>query len=165
MSVIIRPRTAADLHGCAAALRQVHEVDRYPDTWPTDPMAWLSPSKLIAARVAEQAGRVVGHVGLGTSGEPPWAVHRAVGTLAVAWVIRLYVIPSARRAGVGSQLLAASVRMAASRGQCAALTVESRGAAAIALYERSGWRRVRSAPGDWHTGEEQAAWMHYYVSP
>ncbi|MBF6296525.1 GNAT family N-acetyltransferase [Nocardia amamiensis] len=153
------------MRDCAAALRQVHDVDRYPDTWPADPMGWLSPSKLIAAHVAEQARRVVGHVGLGTSGEAPLALRRTAGALAVAWVIRLYVVPSARRAGVGSQLLAAAARTAASRGQRAALTVESGGAAAIAMYERSGWRRVHSAPGGWHTAEGQEAWMHYYVSP
>ncbi|WP_330229393.1 GNAT family N-acetyltransferase [Nocardia sp. NBC_00508] len=165
MCVIIRPRTAADAHDCAAALRQVHDVDRYPETWPADPVGWLSPSKLIAARVAEQARVVVGHVGLGAGEETPIAVRGAVGTLAVAWVIRLYVVPSARRAGVGSHLLAAAARMAASRGQRAALSVESGGAAAIAMYERSGWRRVHSAPGGWHTAQGQKAWMHYYVSP
>ncbi len=92
-------------------------------------------------------------------------VRELLGTPAVAWVIRLYVVPSARRAGVGSHLLTAAVRIAASWGQRAALTVESGSAAAIAMYERSGWRRVHSATGGWHTAQGEEAWMHYYVSP
>ncbi|MGO4617065.1 GNAT family N-acetyltransferase [Nocardia sp. 2YAB30] len=116
MSVTIRPRTTAGLDGCATALRKVHEVDGYPAQWPADPVGWLSPSKLIAALVAEQDGAVVGHVGIGGSGEMPPAVRDMAGAGEIASVIRLYVVPDARRAGVGSRLLSAGVRRAEMRG-------------------------------------------------
>ncbi|MFF7941216.1 hypothetical protein ACFZC5_15995 [Nocardia gamkensis] len=64
MNVIIRPRSEADLDACTAALRHVHERDRYPEIWPDDPAGWLSPPKLLAAIVAERDQTVVGHVGL-----------------------------------------------------------------------------------------------------
>ncbi|MEU4344262.1 hypothetical protein AB0H00_23870 [Nocardia sp. NPDC023852] len=117
-------------------------------------MAWLAPSKLIAARVAEQSGAVVGHIGIGGSGEMPPAVLDMAGTAEIA---------SPR--GSGSRLLSAGVRMAEMRGQRAALTVESEGAAAIALDERHGWRRVHSGPSGWRTAGGREAWVHYYVSP
>ncbi|WP_157170879.1 GNAT family N-acetyltransferase [Nocardia araoensis] len=165
MSVIIRPRTEDDLGPCAAALRQVHDNDRYPDVWPTDPAGWLSPPKLLAALVAEHDGTVVGHAGLGTSGGMPEVVLESAGTQTVVSVIRLYVVPVARRAGAGSQLLAAAARLAASRGRRAVLTVASDSAAAIAMYERHGWRQVHSGPGGWRTADGREARVHYYVSP
>jgi hypothetical protein len=59
MDVIIRPRSEADLDACAAALRHVHERDRYPGVWPADPADWLSPPKLLAAVVADTARSVI----------------------------------------------------------------------------------------------------------
>ncbi|WP_201295131.1 MULTISPECIES: GNAT family N-acetyltransferase [Nocardia] len=165
MSVMIRPRTGTDLDACVAALREVHDVDRYPELWPTDPVGWLSPPKLLAAVVAERDGMVIGHIGLGVSGRTPQAVRDAVGTAAVVSVIRLFVVPGARRTGVGARLLAAAVGVAESRGQRAVLTVESGSAAAIAMYERSGWLRVHSGSGGWYTANGQEARVHYYVSP
>ncbi|MFF7941217.1 GNAT family N-acetyltransferase [Nocardia gamkensis] len=80
-------------------------------------------------------------------------------------MIRLYVPPAARRAGAGSQLLTAAARMAADRGQRAVLTVSSDGAAAIAMYERRGWRQVHTGPGGRRTADGREARVHYYVSP
>ncbi|WP_369690254.1 GNAT family N-acetyltransferase [Nocardia arthritidis] len=63
--------------------------------------------------------------------------------------------PAARRAGVGSQLLTAAARMAAGWGQRAVLTVSSDSAAAIAMYERRGWRQVHTRLGGWRTADER----------
>ncbi|MEU2038391.1 GNAT family N-acetyltransferase [Nocardia niwae] len=165
MSVIIRPRTETDLDACAAALRHVHEIDHYPQDWPADPAGWLSPPKLLAAVVADRDDAVVGHIGLGTSHNTPKVVRESAGTETVVSVIRLYVLPDARRAGVGSRLLTEAARMAASWGQRAVLTVASDSTAAIALYERHGWRHVHSGPGGWRTADGREARMRYYVGP
>ena len=50
--------------GCVALLGQVHEQDGYPLLWPTDPQAWLSAGKQLAAWVADQTGIISGHVAL-----------------------------------------------------------------------------------------------------
>ncbi|MGK8523415.1 N-acetyltransferase family protein [Nocardia asteroides] len=165
MTVIIRPRTGTDLAACVAALRHVHDVDRYPGVWPSNPERWLSPPKLIAAAVAERDERITGHIGLGVSDGTPDPVRDAAGGATVVSVIRLFVVPGARRTGVGSRLLAAAVGSADSSGKRAVLTVEAGSAAAIAMYERSGWRRVHSGPGGWYTADGQEARVHYYVSP
>jgi GNAT superfamily N-acetyltransferase len=57
-------------------------------------------------------------------------------------VSRLMVSPSARRGGVGRQLLRAAAEEAVRRGLIPALDVVTSYAAAIALYEREGWQRV-----------------------
>ncbi|BDT96742.1 MULTISPECIES: GNAT family N-acetyltransferase [Nocardia] len=165
MSVIIRPRTEADLDACAAALRHVHHVDRYPAVWPADPAGWLAPPKLLAALVADRDGTVVGHIGLGTSDNTPEVLRESAGAEAVVSVIRLYVLPAARRAGVGARLLAEAARVAASWGQRAVLTVASDSTAAITLYERHGWRQVHSGPGGWRTADGREARVHYYIGP
>lgn len=96
MSVIIRPRSEADLDACTAALWHVHERDRYPEVWPADPAGWLSPPRFLTAVVAERDETVVGHVGLGAGGVLPEVVRRSAGTEFVVSVIRSYVPPAAR---------------------------------------------------------------------
>jgi len=49
---VIRERTEQDLIACAAALRSVHETDRYPHTWPRDVVDWLQPPRQRRAWVA-----------------------------------------------------------------------------------------------------------------
>jgi len=163
--MIIRPRTPTDLPALVAALREVHEADAYPVNWPEDPAAWLDPPKLLDARVADLDGRVVGQAGIGEAEGLPPQVREAVGDEPVVAVVRLFVAPSGRGCGAGRALLDAAVAMAADRGARAVLDVEAGGTAAIALYERAGWKRVHSGPGDWTTPSGEAALLHHYVSP
>ncbi|WP_218020335.1 GNAT family N-acetyltransferase [Nocardia sienata] len=161
----IRPRSLDDLPACVAALRRVHEADGYPAAWPEDPVGWLNPAKLVDARIAESDGAVIGHVGIGGNALSE-AVHAVAHDLgALISVVRLFVVPSARRCGTGRDLLDAAVEMARLRGRRAVLDVEDGGVAAISLYERAGWQRIHSGPGDWTTPDGRAAFLHYYLSP
>lgn len=142
----------------------MHEVDGYPAVWPEDPVGWLTPPKLVDARVAEADGVIVGQVGIGESVLPE-VVCNAVSDVALLSVIRLFVTPSSRRCGVGHRLLDEGVEMARLRGRRAVLDVEAGSAAAISLYERAGWKRVHSGPGDWVFPDGRTAFMHYYLNP
>ncbi|OLL96517.1 hypothetical protein Ae406Ps2_5776 [Pseudonocardia sp. Ae406_Ps2] len=51
-----RPRTDDDLPACVTVLRAVHDTDRYPSTWPADPVAFLSPPGLVTALVVTAGG-------------------------------------------------------------------------------------------------------------
>ena len=64
------------------------------------------------------------------------------------WIKGLYVIPSARRKGVGGLLVRRSEAWAASLGHEAVYLYTERGSAAQALYERLGWRAIRAASYD-----------------
>ncbi|GIG69412.1 GNAT family N-acetyltransferase [Phytomonospora endophytica] len=163
--MIIRPREPSDLPALVAALREVHEADAYPVNWPDDPAAWLDPPKLLDARVAELDGEIVGQAGIGETEGLPAKVLAVVGDEPVAAVVRLFVAPSGRGHGAGRLLLDAAVAMAAGRGARAVLDVEAGGTAAIALYERAGWKRVHSGPGDWTTPSGETALLHHYVGP
>jgi len=53
-SVIIRPRLQSDMDACVSLLRQLHEHDNYPLTWPADPHAWLCGNRQVMAWVASR---------------------------------------------------------------------------------------------------------------
>lgn len=173
MPTDVRPRTDADLEPSAAVLRAVRASDGYPVRWPADPAAWLAPSGTLAAWVAEtdDAGagrRVVGHALLrhadGTSAADLLAAAAGVGVERVALVSRLFVDPSARRCGAGRALLEAVRAEASARGLVLGLDVVDKDRAAIAMYERAGWRRVGTLACDWLPGPDQPP-LHCYLAP
>ncbi len=149
------------MHGMA----KTHDADNYPMRWPADPPSWLRVPDTLAAMVGELDGAVVAH-GL---------IRRAEGTAAadllasasgfpvedVAMVSRLYVVPSARRHGVGARLLDALLSAAAQHEVMVGLDVVDKDTAAIAMYERAGWRRVATVPCDWAPHRQ----MHCYLAP
>jgi len=154
-------RRPADLPGCVAALREVHEADRYPTTWPTDPAAWLDPDGLTAAWVAELDGAVVGHVCVAPAPDADVAASTAVPAGRLVAVKRLFTVPPARGRGVAAVLVGTAV---ASAGAGAWLDVVD-GEPAVAFYERLGWRRVGTRPADWMARDGGRPTVHLYVPP
>lgn len=61
---IIRPFEDADLPGAATALVEIHRSDGYPVEGVDPPERWLRSESVLAAWVAEEDGRIVGHVAL-----------------------------------------------------------------------------------------------------
>ncbi|TMR30037.1 GNAT family N-acetyltransferase [Nonomuraea zeae] len=134
------------MDACVEALAQVQAADRYPVDWPDDPAGWLTPGDGLRAWIAVEAGAVLGHVALTPDME----------------VTRLFVVPAARGRGLAALLLDA-VRAAVPVPL--KLEVSSEGLAAIAFYERSGWRRVGSSRAGWLNAAGEPALVHHYVSP
>ncbi|MEU7843700.1 GNAT family N-acetyltransferase [Micromonospora sp. NPDC049114] len=142
----IRRRRAADLDGCVAALADVHRVDSYPLNWPADPHRWLREPHPARAWVAvDAAGTIVGHVAVHRLPDPTDEPHPEPA----AEVARLFVAPAARGLALGSALLARARRWADARGVRLVLDVVADGAAAVALYERTGWRCTGTSTASW----------------
>lgn len=166
----IRPRDAADLPRCVAALAEVHATDGYPTCWPADPVAWLTPSDTLNAWTAEAEGEIVGQVVLraGPTGEIAGALSQTAGVPPeqLASLSRLFVVPRARRLGVGAALLQRAHEEASTRRLRLTLCVvdDERGAAR-ALYERAGWLHVTSTHADWTTPDGTHPLEHHYLSP
>ncbi len=161
--VSIRNREATDVPRCIEALAAVHESDRYPIVWPEDPVAWLSPPNLMTGWVAERPGVIVGHVVLVAGGDAPDGLPSHGQPLAV--VKRLFVTPTVRRQGTGERLLAHAQAWAVRSGLSLILDVVgpgSGGGAAIALYERAGWRHTSSVTTEWTTPEGDPIIVRYY---
>ncbi|MFD7920068.1 GNAT family N-acetyltransferase [Streptomyces sp. NPDC059740] len=155
-SPILRPRTAADLEACVAALAEVHARDGYPTRWPADPAGWLAGTGVLDARVAVVGGRVVGHVALhrpapDDSAPALWSAHSGQGPEGTAVVGRLFVSPAGRGGGLGGLLLAEAARQARSRGRRAVLDVVAADPAAT-FYARLGWTPLGLTEQHWAAG-------------
>jgi GNAT superfamily N-acetyltransferase len=146
MDFATRPRAEAEIDACVVVLRAVHAADRYPLHWPESPARWLAPRDLLEAWVATSSSGIVGHVALQhvarLAATPLFSESGLPAPDRLAVVSRLFVSTTARRRGIGAALLSAAAAGAIRRGLRPVLEVVDSDAAAIALYERSGWRRV-----------------------
>ncbi|QNE20502.1 GNAT family N-acetyltransferase [Kribbella qitaiheensis] len=144
----IRPRTDADLDRCIEFLRTVHDKAAYPVNWPADPRDWLTPPNALGCWVISTDDRVTGHVVV-TRGEPGEAL-----------VERLFVDPAETGAGLGRRLLDHCVTVAAEHDLALSLEVADNCHAAIALYNRAGWRETHRSPITW-AGTTASAAIHF----
>jgi GNAT superfamily N-acetyltransferase len=146
---MLRPRRERDLERCVALLRDVHEADRYPAIWPSDPVRWLSARDHLAAWVDDDGDRLLGHLSLQRTdtsrARPQWGDALGVPVERLAVVSRFFVAPDARGRGIGSALMARAEQLAADQDLCLALDVAEHNRDAITFYERRGWRRVGTA--------------------
>jgi GNAT superfamily N-acetyltransferase len=167
MKMIIRARRQDEIDACVALLADVHAADGYPMYWPADPPRWLTPDNLLTAWVAEDENTLLGHVALcsavGDSAAPLWSAASGLTTERIAVVAKLFVAPSARGRGLGTALLAEACAEARTRDLRPALEVLDHDRGAIALYERTGWHRVASAPAPWARASGGEALLHYYL--
>jgi GNAT superfamily N-acetyltransferase len=162
----IRARKPDDMPGCVTLLRTVHEVSGYPSVWPQDPAGWLYPASLVAAWVAETGGLITGHVAL-VQGAPAQCLLTATGRTwdQLGRIVRLFVDPAVRRQGLARGLLEVATAEAREHGLQPVLNVMADGRAAIALYERVGWKLAGTQPATWATPDGVSPLMRYYVGP
>jgi len=162
----IRIREPAELAGCVAVLRRVHEASGYPSRWPDDPGGWLTPRSLVAAWVAEHDGLIAGHVAL-VRGVRLECLLRATGLPPgeLGGITRLYVDPGARRRGLARALLEAATDSAAAHGLQPVLEVVADSLPAIALYERAGWQLAGTQPATWANPDGTTPVPRGYVRP
>jgi GNAT superfamily N-acetyltransferase len=169
----IRVRRQDDFARCVEVLAAVHAADGYPLLWPADPAVWLTPANLLRAWVAEDDGRVTGHVALcsalGDEAAPLWSAASGLLPERLAMVSRLFVALSARGRDVGAALLAHACAAAGRLGLRPALEVLAHDQKAVALYERAGWRRVASVSAPWARASDDPSddqtMLHYYLAP
>lgn len=161
--VKIRHRQPADLDQCVGALAVVHHIDGYPLNWPTDPHGWLCPPGTLQAWIAETAsGAVVGHVAV-QIGAPSITANESA-TPPTAEVSRLFVVPAARRQTVASELLQHAQQWAADHGFDLTLEVtDDQRSAAIALYERTGWRHTHTTEATWTAADGKPVSLRHYT--
>ena len=165
--MIVRRRRPGDLAGCVAALAEVHRLDGYPTRWPADAACWLSPARLLAAWVAVEGDQVLGHVALQADVEDAVLLEESRRPPAeLARVTRLFVRPGGRGRRLGAALLSTATEYASCRGLGLVLeVVAAERSAAIALYERLGWRFVGRRPAGWLTPDGTRPQLCQYVLP
>ena len=144
--MVIRPRTDADRDALLALTEVVHVVDGYPMVGAHNFERFLFGHAVLDAWVAEVDGVVVGHVALHphTSAAVMEFASRALDVRedSLGVVARLFVSPDVRGRGIGEALLNTATAEASARGLRPVLDVNVEMSAAVALYERCGWRRL-----------------------
>lgn len=142
-----RPLAAADLDRVAAIERVT-----FPDAWSRDAFAHtLARPSAWGVALDDEQGTLVGY-----------------GICAVAAdegeILNLAVDPASRRRGAGRRLLEAMVTWLEGHGvRDVFLEVRASNAAAIALYERSGFRRLGVRKGYYRGPTEDAVTMRLEV--
>jgi len=162
----IRIREPADLAGCVAVLRRVHEISGYPSNWPDDPGGWITPRGLVAAWVAEHDGVIAGHVAL-VRGVRLECLLQATGLAPgeLGGIARLYADPAVRRRGLARALLEAATGSAVAHGLRPVLDVVAGSRPAITLYERAGWQLAGIQPATWVNQDGTTPVLRCYVRP
>ncbi|ROS78461.1 GNAT family N-acetyltransferase [Cellulomonas sp. PhB143] len=137
--VSVRRRAADDVDPLVAVLAQVQALDAYPVRPGNVRAQWVLGDAHTHAHawVAELDGAVVGHVALAPRGAQE------------AEVTRFFVGPAARGTGCATALLDVAEAAAAGAGDRLVLTVVAHNLDAVRLYERRGWRRVRTYRAEW----------------
>jgi GNAT superfamily N-acetyltransferase len=164
----VRCRTPADLSPCVEILAATHTGDGYPQQWPDDPAAWLTPAHPLGTWVAVRGSRVVGHVALAGLTDPvpsPLASGTGLAAAALGAVTRLFVSTTERGGGTARALLETAAEAARVRGLRPVLDVFAESTAAVRFYERAGWTRVGSGLASWRTNSGDRAYVHYYAGP
>ncbi len=137
--------------------------------WPADPSKWLTSDNLLAAWVAVDEQAVIGHVALrgaeDQTSAPAWSAATGLPPQQLAAIAKLFVAPHARGRGIGAALLGQASAEARTRGLAPVLEVLDHDRAAIALYERAGWRRVASDPVPWARAGDAPMLLHAYIAP
>ncbi|MDO9378200.1 MAG: GNAT family N-acetyltransferase [Nocardioidaceae bacterium] len=152
MTSRVRARRDDDLGPLVAILGRTHRLDAYPVRAARVDAAWLVEHVLVAW-VVELDGFVAGHVALQDGG------------VDVLEVVRLFVDPDARGHGLGGALLDVVDGHARQVGATLTLDVVDDDRAAIALYERRGWRRTGSRTADWSAPDAAPPVVLTYVLP
>jgi GNAT superfamily N-acetyltransferase len=161
----LRDRRDEDMEACVRLLRATHEADGYPRLWPRDPERFIRSRHETRAWIVEQGGVVLGHVALhDVATEQTLDLAHATtsrGADELTVVARLLASPRHRRRGLGTRLVGQATDAAHRLGRQPVLEVDNTLAAAVALYDTLGWRRV----GDFRLEAETVLDIWVYVGP
>jgi len=166
-SLVVRLRTEDDVDACVEMLKHVHALDGYPVEGAAMARSWItSDAADLRAWVAELDGQIVGHAIVsrdqeGNAAADMWRNKHPNDTAAL--LQRLFVSPSARKAGVGRRLIETAISYSVQNDLHLVLNVMVKDTAAIRLYERMGWSCIGSAAH--HFGERQQMDAVCYAAP
>src|SRR4051794_14595889 len=151
VGVRIRRRKDNQVAACARLLGIVSAENGYPRPRPVSRLGWLTGDDVLDAWIAEQHGRIQGHVAITRADSDPATAFRlreVTGRPAseLAGVSRLFVRSSLRGQGLGTALLETAVEECRSRGLMPVAEMVSTIRGGVPLYDRAGWRMVAMYP-------------------
>jgi GNAT superfamily N-acetyltransferase len=149
--VRIRRRKDNHVASCSRLLGLVSSENGYPFPRPVSRRGWLTEEDVLDAWIAEQDGRVQGHVAITRVDSDPttalrWREVTGLPASELVGVSRFFVRSSARGRGLGSALLETAVEASRARGLIPVAQMVSTSRRGIPLYDRAGWRMVAMYP-------------------
>ena len=165
--VRIRRRKDSQVAACSRLLGIVSAQSGYPSPRPASPRGWLVGDDVLDAWIAEERGRVQGHVAITRVDSDPatalrWREVTGRPATELAGVSQFFVRSNVRGRGLGTALLETAVAEARARGLTPVAKMVSASRQGIALYDRTGWRLVAMYPcGRREDGLE----TYLYVAP
>lgn len=146
----LRPRHPDDVPGLLVLLRRTHEREGYPVREAAVSAWWLASERELGGWVAEQDGRLLGHVALhpadGDAALRLWQQGTGRGPDGLAVVSRLFTGRTVT--GTGVALLGHAVDQAAALGRAPVLQVDPE-SPARGFYLRRGWTDVGTVRQQW----------------
>lgn len=145
-------RNDSQLAACSRLLGLVSAECGYPVPRPMSRRGWLTGEDVLNAWIAEEHGRVQGHVAITRveGGDPATALRwrEVTGRPAseLAGVSRFFVRSSSRGQGLGTALLETAVEESRARGLMPVAEVVSTSRRGVPFYDRAGWRMVAMYP-------------------
>lgn len=154
IETVLRSRRTADTPALAAALEAQRPASGYPVREGMDPATFVVRPHQVRAWVAEVDGRLAGHVALAQVSPTDdfaaaWSAHHEVEVDQLLAVSALFVASEFLGRGLGGRLFDHAVAHAVGLGRPVVLDTVERPSAALAMYERRGWRVVARAQPDW----------------
>jgi GNAT superfamily N-acetyltransferase len=130
----------------------------------------LTPDGLLEAWIALREGAIAGHVMLcrvdPRAGPPHFILpSESGGAFALGEIKRLFVVPSARRSGAATQLLATAAHEARRRELHPVLETTADNASGIGFYVKNGWVHVGSQIASWTHPSGEHPLMHQFELP
>lgn len=157
-SIVVRPITDADVPAAAAALVEVHATDGYPVEGVEQPEAWIRRPGVLSAWVAEDEGKIVGHVAVmrpeGEGAVSLWRNKSGEDEERIGVLARLFVVREARKHSAGERLMRAAMDYAELNSLRLVLDVMTKDTSAIRLYERLGWRHIGEVAHHFGAGQQ-----------
>jgi GNAT superfamily N-acetyltransferase len=147
----IRRRKDNQVAACSRLLGLVRSENGYPLPRPASRRGWLTGEDVLDAWIAEQHGRIQGHVAIMRVDSDPttalrWREVTGIPSSELAGVSRFFVRSSARGQGLGTALLETAVAESRARGLVPVAQMVSTSRRGIPLYDRAGWHLAAMYP-------------------
>ena len=165
--VQIRRRNDHQLAACSRLLGLVSAESGYPLPRPGARLGWLTGPDVLNAWIAEQHGRVHGHVAIARVDSDPgtsmrWREVTGRHPSELADVSRFFVRSDVRRRGLGTALLGTAVEACRAQALTPVAMMVSTSKGGVPFFDRQGWRMVAMYPCG---GAGDGLETYLYVAP
>lgn len=164
--ITIRPRTPSDIPPLTGILTTVFNLTHYPVDGPSSFPARFSSPNALHSIVALHGSTLAGHAELQDASTLNPVVANAIAPIeSYAALVSLFVDPSMQGKGIGVRLVEEAMAWGRANGKRLVLVVLDKDVAAIGMYEKMGWGRLKGIEYCYETKEGEKYRAFAYLAP